>query len=102
MFDVAVDLRRSSPNFGRWAGVELSAENRRQFWIPPGFGHGFVVLSEATDFLYKATGYWDRDDERCILWRDPTLNIAWPVRGTPIVSAKDGAAVTLDAADVFP
>jgi dTDP-4-dehydrorhamnose 3,5-epimerase len=102
VFDVAVDLRRSSRTFGHWVGVELSAENRRQFWIPPGFGHAFVVLSDASDFLYKTTDYWYQEHERCVLWNDRTLNIEWPVHGTPIVSAKDNAGSPLQSAEVFP
>ena len=101
VFDVAVDLRRSSPNFGRWAGVELSEKDHRQLWIPEGFGHGFLVLSESADFLYKTTDYWVPGYERCIAWNDPTLAIEWPVSGHPIVSAKDlGGALFADA-EVF-
>ena len=103
VFDVAVDLRRSSPNFGRWVGLELSAENHRQMWIPPGFGHGFLVLSEAADFLYKTTDYWVAEYDRAVRWNDEGLAIDWPLSGAvPIVSAKDGAAPALDAADTFP
>ena len=80
VFDVAVDLRRSSPTFGRWVGVTLSAENRRMFWVPPGFAHGFVVLSESADFLYKTTDYWFPEHERTLLWNDPAVGIVWPVR----------------------
>ena len=98
-FDVAVDLRRSSPTFGRWVGAELSAENHKQMWIPPGFGHGFLVLSESADFLYKTTDYWVAEYDRAVRWNDATLAIDWPLHGTaPIVSAKDGAAPALDAA----
>jgi dTDP-4-dehydrorhamnose 3,5-epimerase len=101
VFDVAVDLRRSSPTFGRWAGVTLSAENRRMLWVPPGFAHGFVTLSEAADFLYKTTDYWHPEHERTLLWNDPALGIAWPRAGAPIVNAKDAAGAPLAAADVY-
>lgn len=102
-FDVAVDLRRSSPTFGRWVGAELSADNHKQMWIPPGFGHGFLVLSETADFLYKTTDYWIAEYDRAVRWNDATLAIDWPLHGAaPIVSAKDGAAPALDAADTFP
>jgi dTDP-4-dehydrorhamnose 3,5-epimerase len=103
VFDVAVDLRRSSPTFARWAGVELSAENKRQVWIPPGFGHGFLVRSESADFLYKTTDYWIAEHDRAVLWSDPRLSIDWPLGdATPVVSAKDAAAPALEAAEVFP
>jgi dTDP-4-dehydrorhamnose 3,5-epimerase len=101
VFDVAVDLRRSSPTFGRWAGVTLSADNRRMLWVPPGFAHGFIVLSEAADFLYKTTDYWYPEHERTLLWNDPALGIAWPQTGAPIVNAKDAAGAPLAAADVY-
>lgn len=101
VFDVAVDIRRSSPNFGRWAGVELTAENRRQVWIPPGFAHGFLVLSESAEFLYKTTDYWAPQHERSLLWNDPALAIAWPLDGAPIVSAKDAQARLLADAETF-
>ncbi len=102
VFDVAVDLRRSSPNFGRWVGAELSAENKRQMWIPPGFGHGFLVLSDAADFLYKSSDYWIADYDRAVRWDDRVLAIDWPL-GTdaPVVSAKDAAAPALADAEVF-
>lgn len=89
VWDVAVDLRRSSPSFGRWVGAELSADNKRQMWVPPGFAHGFVVLSESADFLYKTTDYWYPEHERCVAWNDPDLGIAWPLTGAPALSAKD-------------
>ena len=101
VFDVAVDLRRSSPTFGQWTGVHLSAENKRQFWIPEGFGHGFVVLSEAAEFLYHTTDYYAPEHERAIVWNDPDLAIAWPIEGEPLLSAKDAAAPSFKAAEVF-
>jgi len=100
VFDVAVDLRKSSPTFGRWVGVTLSAENKRQLWIPAGFAHGFVVTSESAEFLYKTTDYWAPEHERCIRWNDPALNIAWPV-DDPILSDKDGKGLSLADAEVF-
>lgn len=101
VFDVAVDLRRSSPNFGKWVGVELSADNKRQLWIPPGFAHGFVVTSESTEFLYKTTDYWYPDHERSLLWCDPTVGVQWPVDGEPKLAAKDAAGKILAEADCF-
>lgn len=102
VFDVAVDIRRSSANFGRWVGVELSEENQRQLWIPPGFAHGFLVLSDSADFLYKTTDYYAPEHERCIAWNDPTLNIAWPVLDVaPTLSAKDSLGALLAQAEVF-
>ncbi|AUT60277.1 dTDP-4-dehydrorhamnose 3,5-epimerase [Paraburkholderia terrae] len=91
VFDVAVDMRRSSPNFGKWTAHVLSADNKRQLWIPPGFAHGFVVLSETTDFLYKTTDYWFAEHERCVVWDDPDLAINWPLDGEPVLAAKDMA-----------
>lgn len=103
VFDVAVDLRRASPSFGRWAGVELSAENQRMFWVPPGFAHGFLVLSESADFLYKATDYYAPKHERAILWNDPDLAIDWPLAGlTPLLAAKDASGIAFKAAEVYP
>lgn len=103
VWDVAVDLRRSSPTFGRSFGHPLSAENRLQLWIPAGFAHGFVVLSESADFLYKTTDYWAPEHERCIAWDDPDLAVEWPLGGaTPVVSAKDAAGVRFREAQVFP
>jgi dTDP-4-dehydrorhamnose 3,5-epimerase len=101
VFDVAVDLRRGSPNFGQWVGVELSEDNHRSLWVPPGFGHGFVVVSEAADFLYKTTDYYDPSDERSVRWNDPRIGVAWPLRGEPALSAKDAAAPMLAEAEVF-
>jgi dTDP-4-dehydrorhamnose 3,5-epimerase len=101
VFDVVVDVRRSSPTFGKWVGDVLSAENKRQLWIPPGFAHGFVVLSESADFLYKTTRYYAAEHERCIIWNDPTLNIDWRFRGEPVISAKDARGVPFHAADFF-
>lgn len=91
IFDVAVDIRPLSSAYGRWVGVELSAENKQQLWIPPGLAHGFLVLSETADVLYKATDYYAPAHERCLLWNDPTLGIQWPLVGPPQVSAKDAA-----------
>lgn len=105
VFDVAVDLRRSSPDFGRWVGVELSADNKKQLWIPPGFGHAFLVLSAAADFLYKTTEYWIGPYDRALRWNDPALGIAWPGLDDatpPILASKDAAAPLLADAEVFP
>ena len=102
VYDVAVDLRRSSPNFGRWVGVHLSAKNNRQLWVPEGFAHGFVVLSEFAEFLYKTTNYYAPEHERCIRWDDPTLAIDWPLDSAPQLSAKDQAGVSFVDAQVFP
>jgi dTDP-4-dehydrorhamnose 3,5-epimerase len=101
VFDVAVDLRRSSPTFGKWVGVELSGSNHRQLWIPPGFAHGFLVLSEYADFLYKTTDYYAPQFERTLLWNDPALAIAWPGHDQPVLSEKDRRGTPLDASDVF-
>ena len=101
VFDVAVDIRRNSPTFGRWVGVELSAENKRMFWMPPGMAHGFVVLSDFADFLYKATDYYAPEFERTILWNDPDLGIAWPLAGEPVLSAKDAAGLPFREAEVI-
>jgi dTDP-4-dehydrorhamnose 3,5-epimerase len=101
VFDVAVDLRRSSPTFGQWYGLELSAENKRQLWIPPGFGHGFAVTGEFAEFLYKTTDYYAPEHERAILWNDPAIGIEWPLDGMPLLSAKDQKAVLLADAEVF-
>ncbi|MGK7901066.1 MAG: dTDP-4-dehydrorhamnose 3,5-epimerase [Hormoscilla sp.] len=103
VFDVAVDIRKSSPNFGKWVGCLLSAENHRQLWIPAGFAHGFLVVSEVAEFLYKTTDYYAPNHERCIIWNDPDLAIDWPLAGkTPIVSGKDKAGLPFKSAEVFP
>jgi dTDP-4-dehydrorhamnose 3,5-epimerase len=102
VFDVAVDIRRSSPTFGRWVGLGLSAENKRMLWIPPGFAHGFLVLSEAAEFLYKTTDYWYAEHERTLLWNDPALGIDWPVPGLPLLAAKDADGRPLASADLYP
>lgn len=102
VFDVSVDLRKSSGTFGKWVGVELSAENKRQLWIPPGFAHGFLVLSEAAEFLYKTTDYWHAASEQCIAWNDSSLNIQWPNIGMqPILNAKDTAGLTFPKSPHF-
>lgn len=95
VFDVAVDIREDSPTYGQWAGVILSEENKRQFWVPPGLAHGFVVLSEVADFEYKCTDYYDPTDEGCLMWNDPAVGIEWPEGIEPILSAKDQAGNTL-------
>ena len=100
-FDVAVDVRKKSPTFGRWVGVELSEENHRQLWIPEGFAHGFLVTSESADFVYKATDYYAPQHERCIAWNDPQIGIDWPLQGEPSLSAKDAAGVQLASAEVL-
>ena len=102
VFDVAVDLRKSSPSFGRWVGTRLSAQNQRQLWIPEGFAHGFVVLSESAEFLYKTTDYYAPEHERSLLWNDPELGIEWPFDEPPQLSAKDQAGKRLSDAELFP
>jgi len=102
VYDVAVDIRRSSPTFGQWTGVHLSAENKRQLWLPEGFAHGFLVLSEYAEFLYKTTDYYAPAHERCIRWDDPSLAIDWPLDSAPQLSAKDQAGLSLADAEVFP
>jgi dTDP-4-dehydrorhamnose 3,5-epimerase len=101
VFDVAVDLRPASPTFGRWVGETLTEDNQCQLWIPPGFAHGFLVLSETADFLYKATEYYAPQHERCIAWDDPAIGICWPDVGTPQLSARDAAAGPLASAEVY-
>ena len=101
VFDVAVDIRKSSPTFGKWVGCELSGTNHRQFWVPAGFAHGFVVLSESADFLYKTTDYYAPAYERCIAWNDPSIGIIWPQGITPSLSTKDQQGVNLNEAEVF-
>jgi dTDP-4-dehydrorhamnose 3,5-epimerase len=101
VLDVAVDLRRSSPRFGRWVAVELSAENHRQLWVPPGFGHAFVVMSEAATFLYKTTDYWFAEHDRSLRWNDPALGINWQLQGEPVLAPKDASAPLLADAEVF-
>ncbi len=101
VFDVAVDLRRKSPTFGRWVGTELSEENCRQLWIPVGFAHGFLVLSDVAEFLYKTTDYWAPEYERTISWNDPDLAVAWPLQGEPVLSAKDAKGTAFKEAEVF-
>lgn len=95
VFDVAVDIREGSPTFGKWVGEVLSADNKRQLWIPPGFAHGFLVLSEMVEFLYKTTDYWAPALERCIRWDDPVLGIDWPLEGEPVLSGKDAVGVLM-------
>lgn len=102
VYDVAVDIRKRSPTFGQWFGIELTADNKRQMWIPPGFAHGFVVTSDDAEFLYKTTDYWAPEHERAILWNDPAIGVAWPLDVTPLLSPKDQAALPLAAAEVFP
>jgi len=103
VFDVAVDLRRSSASFGRWAGIRLSAENRKILWVPPGFGHGFYVLSDTAEFVYRCTDYWAPEHERCILWDDPDIGIDWPLLpgGMPLLSEKDAQGIPFKNAEVF-
>jgi dTDP-4-dehydrorhamnose 3,5-epimerase len=101
VFDVAVDIRRSSPHFGRWTGAELSADNKRMLWVPPGFAHGFIVLSETADFLYKCTTLYAPAHERSIAWDDPAIGVDWPLDGAPTLSAKDAGAPRLADAEVF-
>ena len=102
VYDVAVDLRRSSPTFGRHVAITLSAENRRMLWVPPGFAHGFCVVSGSADFLYKTTDYWFPEHERTLLWNDPALCIDWPLGAAPIVAPKDAAGTPLARAECYP
>jgi dTDP-4-dehydrorhamnose 3,5-epimerase len=101
VFDIAVDLRKSSPTFSQWVGVHLSAENKHQLWIPPGFAHGFLVLSEYAEFLYKTTDYYAPEYDRTILWNDPDLAIAWPIEDEPIISTKDKVGKLFSEAEVY-
>ncbi|QDG71776.1 dTDP-4-dehydrorhamnose 3,5-epimerase [Janthinobacterium tructae] len=101
VFDVSVDLRKSSPSFGQWVGVELSAANKRHVWIPEGFAHGYLVTSDSAEFLYKTADYWTPEFERCILWNDPQIGIDWPLDGEPLLSNKDRLGSLLANADVF-
>jgi dTDP-4-dehydrorhamnose 3,5-epimerase len=102
VFDVVVDMRKSSPVFGKWVGVTLSGDNKRSLWIPPGFAHGFLVVSDFADFLYKTTDYWYPEFERTLLWSDPALAIDWPIEGTPTLAAKDAVGQPLALADAYP
>ena len=102
VFDVAVDIRRSSPGFGRWVGVEVSEDNHRQLWLPPGIAHGFLVLSERVDVFYKTTDYYAPEHERVILWNDPDIEIEWPLADEPLLSPRDQAGLPLKQAECFP
>ena len=102
VFDVAVDVRRSSPTFGRWVGEVLSAENRRMMWIPEGFAHGFLVLSDLAEFLYKTSDYYAPEHERTLLWNDPKVGVKWPLEGEPVLKPKDAAGTPLASAETFP
>jgi dTDP-4-dehydrorhamnose 3,5-epimerase len=101
VYDVAVDLRRSSPTFGKWVGVYLSADDKKQLWVPEGFGHAFLVLSESAEFLYRTTDYYAPQHERCIIWNDPELGIDWPLEMDPILSGKDAKGAFLRDAEVY-
>jgi dTDP-4-dehydrorhamnose 3,5-epimerase len=102
VFDVAVDIRRSSPGFGQWVGVEISEDNHRQLWLPPGIAHGFLVLSDRVDVFYKTTDYYAPEHERVILWNDPDIDIEWPLADEPLLSQKDRAGLPLNQAECFP
>ena len=102
VYDVAVDLRKSSPSFGQWAGITLHTADKQVLWIPPGFAHGFLVLSAEADFLYKTSGYYNPRGERCLLWNDPNVGIVWPLTGQPLMSPKDLKGTHLKEADLFP
>ncbi|WP_321961133.1 dTDP-4-dehydrorhamnose 3,5-epimerase [Paraburkholderia sp. J7] len=102
VFDVVVDIRKSSPRFGKWVGVKLSVDNHRQLWVPPGFAHGFVVLSESAQFLYKTTDYWYPEHERSIIWNDAEIGIEWPIEGEPVLAAKDAAGFGLADSECYP
>jgi len=101
VFDVAVDLRRASPTFGRWVGMTLSAENKRMAWVPPGFAHGFYVVSETAEVLYKASDYYAPEHERSLLWNDPALGVEWPLSGEPLLSDKDRKGLPLSLAEAY-
>jgi dTDP-4-dehydrorhamnose 3,5-epimerase len=101
VFDVAVDIRKGSPTFGKWVGAVLSADNKLQMWVPPGFAHGFVVTSDSAEFLYKTTDYWAREHERCIAWNDPEVGIEWPIGFEPVLSEKDRNGKLLRDAEVY-
>jgi len=101
VFDVAVDIRKSSPTFGKWVGARLSAENKRQMWVPPGFAHGFLVLSDFAEFLYKTTDYYAPEHERCIVWNDPEIAVSWPLQREPLLSQKDIKGVAFRDAEYF-
>ena len=101
IFDVVVDLRKNSPTFGQWVGSTLSAQNKRQLWVPIGFAHGFCVISDFAEVLYKTSDYYAPQHERCVIWNDPNLAIAWPLQGEPTVSAKDQAGVAFKEAEIF-
>lgn len=101
IFDVAVDIRRASSTFGHWVGEVLSADNKKQLWVPEGFAHGFVVLSDYAEVLYKTTDYWSPQDERCIIWNDAAIGITWPIDSLPVISSRDGRGATLQTAEVF-
>jgi dTDP-4-dehydrorhamnose 3,5-epimerase len=102
VYDVAVDLRRSSPTFGRWVGEMLSEDNRRMMWVPEGFAHGFLVMSESAEFLYKTTDYYAPEHERTLLWNDPKLGVDWPIAGEPLLKPKDASGTPLESAETFP
>ena len=102
VYDAVVDLRRSSPTFGKWVGMTLSAANRRMLWVPEGFAHGFVVTSESAEFLYKTTDYYAPEHERSLLWNDPALGIPWPLQGAPLLKANDASGTPLASAETFP
>jgi dTDP-4-dehydrorhamnose 3,5-epimerase len=102
IYDVAVDLRRSSPTFGKWVGFTLSGANKRMAWIPPGFAHGFLALSEGAEVLYKLTDFWAPEHERTLLWNDPAVGVRWPLQGAPVLSEKDAKGTRLEAAELFP
>ncbi len=102
VFDVAVDLRRSSPTFGKWCGYKLSAENKRELWVPPGCAHGFLVTSDSAEFLYKTTDYWAPEHERCIRWDDAQLGVHWPLEAAPLLSAKDAQGMSFASAETYP